>query len=98
MAQLEPEYTPTFARDIKRLAKRHVDLRPLEEVVDLICRNDKESLKILRQRHTMHTLKGNWLGSHECHIANAGDWLLIWRSNAEIAVLQRTGTHDELFR
>lgn len=46
----------------------------------------------------MHTLKGSWLGSHECHVANAGDWLLIWRSNEAVAAFQRTGSHDELFR
>ena len=98
MAQLEPEYTPSFARDLKRLARRHVDLHPLEEVIDLICQNDSESFEILRQRHDMHTLKGRWLGSHECHIANAGNWLLIWRTNDTTAAFQRTGSHDELFR
>ena len=46
----------------------------------------------------MHALKEGWLGSNECHVANAGDWLLIWRSNESIAVFQRTGSHDELFR
>lgn len=46
----------------------------------------------------MHALKGNWSGSNECHVANAGNWLVIWRTGNGLAVFQRTGSHDELFR
>jgi mRNA interferase YafQ len=46
----------------------------------------------------MHDLKGEWAGSRECHIANAGDWLVIWREGNGLAVFQRTGPHDGLFR
>ena len=46
----------------------------------------------------MHTLRGEWAGSSECHVCNAGDWLLIWRTFGNVALMQRTGTHDELFR
>ena len=98
MGRLEPDYTPAFSRDVKRLDKRHIDFTPLEEVIELVCSNDPNSLEVLKQRHNMHTLRGNWLGSNECHVANAGDWLLIWRSNEVAAVFQRTGSHDELFR
>ncbi len=98
MGKLEPDFTPAFSRDVKRLCKRHVDLAPLEETIDLICRNDAQAIDELKRRHNMHTLKGGWLGSHECHIANAGDWLLIWRASDKVAAFQRTGSHDELFR
>ena len=46
----------------------------------------------------MHTLSGKWSGSNECHVCNAGDWLLVWSVKGDLAVMQRTGTHDELFR
>ena len=98
MARLQPDFTPAFSRDVKRLNRRHVDLAPLEEVIELVCRNDVPALDELRRHHNMHTLKGSWLGSHECHVANAGYWLLIWRSNELVAAFQRTGSHDELFR
>jgi mRNA interferase YafQ len=98
MARLQPDFTLAFSRDVKRLNKRHVDLAPLEEVIELVCRNDAAALDELKRHHNMHALKGGWLGSNECHVANAGDWLLIWRSNESIAVFQRTGSHDELFR
>jgi mRNA interferase YafQ len=75
-----------------------VDLSPLEDVIELVCRNDASALEELKRRRNMHTLKGSWLGSNERHVANAGDWLLIWRSNETVAAFQRTGSHDELFR
>lgn len=74
------------------------DLAPLSEVVDLILEDTKEARKTLKQRHKMHRLKGEWAGSDECHVANAGDWLLIWRTGNGVAVFQRTGSHNELFR
>ncbi len=46
----------------------------------------------------MHDLRGDWSGSRECHVANAGDWLVIWREGSGLAVFQRTGSHNELFR
>lgn len=98
MARLEVQFTPTFQRDLKKLKKKHVDDSPLAEVIDLIIANTPEALETLHQRHRMHTLAGNWQGSSECHVCNAGDWLLIWRTFDSIALLQRTGSHDELFR
>ena len=98
MARLEPDFAPAFSRDVKRLDRRHVDLVPLEEVIELVCRNDAASTDELRRHRNMHALRGAWRGSHECHVANAGDWLLIWRSGDAVAAFQRTGSHDELFR
>ena len=95
---LEILYTSRFERDVKSLVKMHCDLTPLYEVVDLIAEDSERSKAILRQRHNMHALKGAWLGSNECHVANAGDWLVIWRTGNGLAVFQRTGSHDELFR
>ena len=94
---LEPEYTPSFNRDTKRLRKKHVNLEPLKDVVRLILKNTPEALAELARRHNMHTLKGEWRGSSECHVANAGDWLLVWATTEELAIFQRTGSHDEIF-
>ena len=98
MGRLQARFSPTFQRDLKRLEKRHVDDAPLAEAIDLIIENTPEALEELRRRHRMHTLSGNWRGSNECHVCNAGDWLLVWCVSGDIAVMQRTGTHDEIFR
>lgn len=96
--RLVAKFAPAFSRDLKKKAtKRRWDLGQLESVIDLILENTAESQKVLRQRHNMHRLSGEWGGSNECHVANAGDWLVIWRTSNGVAYFQRTGSHDELF-
>jgi mRNA interferase YafQ len=99
MGRLAADFSSAFERDIKKKArKRGWDLSELERVIDLVLENSAETLEVLRRRHNMHALSGNWSGRKECHVANAGDWLLIWSSNDEVAFFERTGNHDELFR
>ena len=95
---LELEYSAHFLRDYKRARKKHKDVSLVDEVIKLIEKDDKSSKKKLKSRHKMHTLTGEWAGSFECHVANVGDWLLIWQVSDGMAVLLRTGTHDEIFR
>ena len=95
---LEIQYTPRFERDAKALSRKRYDLSLLKEVVDLVAEDSEHSKAILRQRHNMHVLRGAWSGSNECHVANAGDWLVIWKTGNGLAVFQRTGSHDELFK
>ncbi|MGV3017015.1 type II toxin-antitoxin system RelE/ParE family toxin [Rothia sp. 88186D007BW] len=95
---LTADYSSAFHRDVKRLKKKHTDMAPLREVISLVLENTAEAQQVLRQRHRIHSLKGEWLGSQECHIANAGDWLLIWYEDNKTAYFQRTGTHDQLVR
>ena len=97
--RLQAKFTPAFSRDLKRKAvKRQWNLKELEAVVDLVLDNSQEAMEILKRRHRMHRLSGEWDGSNECHVANAGDWLVIWKTDDGIAYFQRTGSHDELFR
>ena len=81
--RLKAAFTPSFSRDLKRIRKRRLDESELTGVIDLIIENTPESLEELRRRHRMHSLKGVWKGRRE---------------NDGVAFLQRTGTHDEIFR
>lgn len=99
MGRLSADFSAAFQRDLKKKAKRRGwDLTQLEELIDLVLENTPESSEALRVRHNMHTLSGRWSGHNECHVANAGDWLVIWSSNDKVAFFERTGSHDELFR
>lgn len=100
MGGLSADFTPSFKRDLKKNAsRRNWDLSKLEKVIDLVLENSCESIAELKRRHGMHTLsEGKWDGRNECHICNAGDWLLIWRVKGDKASFERTGSHDELFR
>lgn len=95
---LSVDYSSQFKRDYKRCAKRHLPLEELHKVIGLVAENSSESLEELCHHHNMHTLQGKWRGRRGCHVANAGDWLVIWSSNDKAAFFERTGTHDELFR
>lgn len=94
---LRPNYTSRFKKDVKRLKKKHIDMIPLRNVMQLIIDDTPTAKSELKRRHNMHVLKGDWGGSFECHVANAGDWLLIWTTSKDQAYFQRTGSHDELF-
>ncbi len=99
MSRLTADFSAAFQRDLKKKAKRRGwDLSELENVIDLVIENTPESLELLRRRHNMHALIGNWKGRNECHVANAGDWLVIWSSNDTVAFFERTESHDELFK
>lgn len=98
MGRLQAQFSPSFRRDLKRLDKKHIDDAPLAEVIDLIIENSPNSIAELKRHHRMHTLNGSWSGSNECHVCNAGDWLLVWRTTSDIALMQRTGTHNDIFR
>lgn len=98
MSRLSVDFSSAFQRDIKKLTKRHKwNLKELEKVISLIIENSPSSLEELRSRHQMHALKGKRAGRKECHIANVGDWHLIWSSNDKVVYIERTGTHDDLF-
>jgi mRNA interferase YafQ len=43
-----------------------------------------------------HALAGEWAGSRDCHLEP--DWVLIYRSTADSVVLERTGSHSDLFK
>lgn len=95
---LEAKFTTRFERDVKVLVKKRYNIDLLREVVNLVIEDTEKSRMILKQRHNMHSLKGSWAGSNECHVANAGDWLVVWKTGNGLAVFQRTGSHNQLFR
>lgn len=45
--------------------------------------------------HRDHKLIGNWKGRRECHIES--DWLLIYKTEIDRIIFERTGTHADLF-
>lgn len=60
MAKLTADYSSAFSRDLKSNAKRkNWNMEELEEVIDLIVENSKESTDILKTRHQMHNSTAN---------------------------------------
>jgi len=87
---LTPVYTKQFERDTKQIKKRGKNLEKLKIIIrSLVAEEELDSI------HRDHKLIGNWKGRRECHIES--DWLLIYMTESDKVVFERTGTHSDLF-
>jgi len=84
-------YTTQFKKDFKRISKQGKDLEKLEYVIETLL-----SKKSLDQKFIDHLLYGKWKNHRDCHIEP--DWLLIYRITSESLILERTGSHSDLFK
>ena len=83
--------TSRFEKDLKLCKKRNYDINLLIQVVDTL-----RIPETLPPKNKDHDLKGSYSGSRECHITP--DWLLIYRIKNDELMLDRTGTHSDLFK
>jgi mRNA interferase YafQ len=79
-----------FKRDYRRVKKQGRDPDDLRSVVEMLAGREP-----LPAKHRDHNLCGRWNKHRECHVAP--DWLLIYRIDGEDLILERTGSHAELF-
>lgn len=82
--------TGRFKKDLKRIKKRGWDIGTLEAIISLPQLGAQ-----LPENSFPHKLSGEYKGSRECHIAP--DWLLIYDASDAEVLLERTGTHADLF-
>ncbi len=83
--------TSQFKKEFKLMLKRGKSPQKLEEVLEILLFQ-----KNIPQRYYDHKLIGDYLGSRELHIE--ADWLLIYCINEHELILERTGTHSDLFK
>ncbi|MCG6195532.1 type II toxin-antitoxin system YafQ family toxin [Leptospira sp. FAT2] len=88
--KFNPSFTTQFDKDIKLQKKRKKDLGKLKGIMSQLI--DGISLS---SKHKDHKLTGNYKDRRECHIEP--DWLLIYKIEGNIIILERTGTHSDLF-
>jgi len=83
--------TKRFEKDFEKLIRSGKDTGKLKNVVvHLLVPEPLES------KYRNHKLRGEYQDRWECHIEP--DWLLIYKKTAEEIILERTGSHSELFR
>ena len=89
---LELITTSQFRRDLKRIKKRGLNLKKLEQILTQLRKQE-----ILDIKYRGHALSGNYLGFRECHIEP--DWLLVYAIDKGKLILtaSRTGSHSDLF-
>ena len=83
-------YTTQFKKDYKKIKKQNKDITKIEFVIKELA-----SSKVLDQKYKDHQLSGRWKEHRDCHIEP--DWILIYRLTPNSIVLERTGSHSELF-
>jgi len=84
-------YTSQFKKDSKRVSKQGKDLTKLEFIIETLLSN-----KILEPKFKDHSLSGKWKNHRDCHIEP--DWLLIYQITTNSLILERTGSHSDLFK
>jgi len=72
------------------MQKRGKNLDKLKTLITLLVQDQALPLQCRD-----HLLVGNYALHRECHIEP--DWLLIYKKDLEMIVLERTGSHADLF-
>jgi mRNA interferase YafQ len=87
------DFTKAFKKDWERLSRSgRFNMVQLKEAMLLLIANDDP----LGPEWLDHPLKGNWSDHRECHIG--GNFLLIYRVEADHIWFVRAGTHADLFK
>lgn len=89
----EVRFTNQFKKDIKLAQKQGKDIEKLFSVVDILA-----SGELLPAKFRDHDLTGDYKGCRECHIEP--DWLLVYEKDNGLLILMlnRVGSHSELFK
>jgi mRNA interferase YafQ len=84
-------YTTQFKKDYKKIKKHNKDLNKLQDVIDKLFNGIE-----LDPKHHDHPLSGEWKSHRDCHIEP--DWILIYLRTSDELILERTGSHSDLFK
>lgn len=82
--------TSQFKKDFKKQIKRGKDPQKLFSFLELLVSGEP-----IPSNYKDHTLIGNWAGRRDCHLEP--DWILIYKLSELEIVLERTGSHSDLF-
>ena len=72
------------------MRQNNYDEDALNKVIKLIQKG-----KPLPNKYEDHPLEAKYSGYRDCHIEN--DWVLIYKNTKRALILERTGTHSDLF-
>ena len=81
------------------MIKRGKDLNKLDYLLEILEANINKGIEhhlLLPEKYSLHKLIGKYKGYWECHIEP--DWLLVYYLDDEVLRLERTGTHNDIFK
>lgn len=88
---LKIKNTTKFKSDFKKYKHKQAVVDEFNKVVVSLVNNQP-----LDEKYCDHNLSGSWVGYRECHVKP--DVLLIYVINKTTLILERIGSHSELFR
>ena len=83
-------WTGQFKKDYKRAKKQKKDIDKLRFVIESLAQR-----KPLPAKYRDHKLTSYSKEHRDCHIES--DWLLIYCFDSDDLILERTGSHSDLF-
>jgi mRNA interferase YafQ len=84
-------YSSQFKKDYTKVKRQGKDLSQLLIVIEKLMKKEK-----LPTKYNDHKLTGRWKSFRDCHIEP--DWILIYQLTEDKLILERTGSHSDLFR
>lgn len=91
---MEIQTTKQFVKDLKRLSNSPNGEADKELAERLILEYISQGIR-LPEKHKQHALLGKLKKSISCHVRP--DLCLIWEIKDEVVILQRIGSHSELY-
>ncbi len=91
--------TNRYEKELKLMIKRGKDLNKLDYLLEILEANINKGIEhhsLLPEKYCLHKLIGKYKGYWECHIEP--DWLLVYYLDDEVLRLERTGTHNDIFK
>ena len=89
--KLRFRFSNAIKKDIELMSRRGADLSRLADVVRLLAQE-----VLLPYNFKDHPLKGKWAGFRGCHLSP--DWIMIYRKTGDMLIIERTGTHSDLYK
>ena len=82
--------TKQFERDFKKALRSGKNKEKISKVLKKLVNEER-----LESSYRDHPLKGNYRGRRECHLEP--DLLLIYKIEADRLIVERMGSHSDLF-
>jgi mRNA interferase YafQ len=86
-----PVFTRQFEKDLKLAKRRGKNIEKFKIIAHTLLAGRR-----LDPIHRDHRLVGNFAGRRDCHIES--DWLLIYKTDKNLLIFERMGTHSDLFK
>ena len=88
---LNLKITNRFKKDLQKMIDHGKSYAKLRAIIEILLNQQP-----LDSKYSDHPLVGNWKGRRDLHVE--ADWLLIYKIEDDVLILERTGTHSHLFK